>query len=71
MQTKKKKKNQAAKRNLVIWQYLVIELNSPVLLISSFLQRLFLTLASSQITPVTGYKKCLVREYEWCGVKLL
>ena len=68
MQPKKKKK---AKRNLVIWQYLVIELNSPVLLISSFLQRVFLTLVSSQMTPVTGYKKCLVREYEWLGVKLL
>ena len=67
MQPKKKK----AKRKLVIWQNLVIELNSPVLLISSFLQRLFLTLVSSQMTPVTGYKKCLVREYEWLGVKLL
>lgn len=60
MQQKKKK----AKRKLVIWQNLVIELNSPVLLISSFLQRLFLTLVSSQMTPV-------VREYEWLGVKLL
>ena len=65
------KKKKKAKRNLVIWQYLVIELNSPVLLISSFLQRVFLTLVSSQMTPVTGYKKCLVREYEWLGVKLL
>ena len=40
-------------------------------LISSFLQRLFLTLVSSQMTPVTRYKECLVREYEWLGVKLL